>query len=93
LLYDVAMAEGATRKYWFKARRYGYGWEPASREGWAVLLGVLGAYLLAIAVATLVGSEAAVAVVAVAGGAIMAAVLIVISLKTGEKPRWRWGGK
>lgn len=25
------------KKLWFKAKRYGFGWTPASWEGWAVL--------------------------------------------------------
>ena len=30
------------KKLWFKAKNYGWGWYPASREGWLVT----GAYLL-----------------------------------------------
>ena len=27
--------------YWFKAKRYGFGWTPVTRQGWLVLLGYI----------------------------------------------------
>lgn len=30
------------KKYWFKARKYGIGWVPATKEGWLVVLTYLG---------------------------------------------------
>ncbi len=29
------------RKYWFKRKRYGYGWTPATKEGWFSLVGLI----------------------------------------------------
>ena len=29
-------------KFWFKRKKYGWGWRPASYEGWAVTLAVFG---------------------------------------------------
>jgi len=26
------------KEYWFKAKRYGYGWSPASWQGWLVMI-------------------------------------------------------
>jgi len=74
-------------KYWFKRKRYGYGWMPASKEGWAV---ILLAGVLAIVFATRLESDP------VPNGIyifLTAVVLIVINYAKGEKPRWQWGKK
>ena len=33
-------------KLWFRSRRYGWGWEPASIEGWLVLLAFIAAVVI-----------------------------------------------
>lgn len=82
------MAAARTPKYWFAAKRYGWGWGlPCAWQGWAVFIGylalVLGGMLL------LRGSD---------GGVVYGIYLVVISVAlvaicwiTGEPPRWRWG--
>lgn len=80
-----------SKKLWFKAKRYGWGWTPSSWEGWlviftAILFIVLDSlqldkvskqipYLLFLRIVTVIG------------------VLIFICYKKGEKPGWGWGGK
>lgn len=32
--------------YWFKRRRYGWGWTPVSREGWLVVAGFVAALVI-----------------------------------------------
>ncbi|MBP9750267.1 MAG: hypothetical protein KBC95_00280 [Candidatus Peribacteraceae bacterium] len=82
------------QKLWFRAKRYGYGWTPATWEGWLVTLAAIALYLLPSAVLTawypdnlpptaLIGFFAWMTVVSV--------VLIWIAAKTGEPARWRWG--
>lgn len=81
---------GAHRKYWFPAKRYGWGWSmPVTWQGWVVLLG----YLVLVLAGTLfidirVQLERYILYVAA-----LSAVLLIICWRTGEPPRWRWGGK
>ena len=82
------------RPLWFKAKRYGYGWYPATWQGWPVTLAAV-AIIVVNAVFvdrhshsvsdTLIGSAVPTIVVV--------ALLILTCILTGEKPRWRWGGK
>lgn len=84
-----------SQPYWFKRRRYGWGWIPVTWQGWLTV----GIWLLLViggATAILDVPEAQQAresaffllfiVVATAG-------LIRISYAKGPKPRWRWGKK
>jgi hypothetical protein len=81
---------------WFKARRYGWGWSPATGEGWFVTL----IYVIAV---TLIffdffraDGEFILQPTTIDSGHIFAfwaltSLLILITWRTGEKPRWRWG--
>jgi len=75
-------------RYWFKAKRYGWGWgPPVSWHGWVVLL----AYVLLLALGSVLLVPARhlgwhfVYVTALSG------VLIAICYAKGEPPKWRWG--
>jgi hypothetical protein len=78
-------------KLWFKAKRYGYGWYPASWQGWTVMLiyGILFACLVVAFEFNLYRPH----VVAwyLTGVGIITAALIIVAAKKGEKARWRWG--
>lgn len=78
---------------WFKTKKYGWGWTPASLEGWVVLIGALVLYLGAILIAALTASDPVVLVVTLVGSVLLTIVLVGVSMMTGEKPRWRWGGE
>lgn len=81
------------KKYWFTAKKYGWGWVPASREGWLVTLAYLFALLwLANKSKYLYGAEDIFRgfLLPVIG---LSLLLVLICYKTGEKPHWRWGGK
>ena len=75
-----------TQRYWFPAKRYGWGWGlPRTWEGWLVLA----AYLAVVAAASLLlrdGPEKLGALL------VATAALLWVSVKRGEPPRWRWGG-
>jgi len=75
------------KKYWFPAKRYGWGWGlPATWQGW-VILGTWTAFLVAGAAHLLPRHPFVFAVfVGVMGG-----LLTLICYVTGEPPRWRWG--
>jgi hypothetical protein len=85
-------------KYWFKRRRYGFGWTPTTWQGWLILV----VYIVAmVAVALMMGVTGSntyrhslqfvepflfVFVVATI-------ILIAILSAKSPSPKWRWGKK
>jgi uncharacterized membrane protein YhaH (DUF805 family) len=76
---------------WFKAKTFGWGWTPATWQGWLILL----VYIISIAVSAILflrpkptpsGWTCYISTIAIA-----TAILIAVCIKTGEKPTWRWG--
>jgi hypothetical protein len=82
------------KRLWFRAKDYGWGWTPATWEGWAVTAAWL-AFLILIVKDTGSYEEDGVAVllrvILPTWASIVA--LLLVCWKTGEKPEWRWGGK
>ena len=79
------------KKIWFKAKRYGYGWYPATWQGWTVI----GVYLavFAILAAVFETNVEKFWLPYLIFIFILTSLLVYISYKTGEKPSWRWGNK
>ena len=74
------------RRYWFRAKRYGWGWGlPATWEGWVVF----GGYLATIGLAVVLLEEEQVILVLVPASA----ALVAICAWKGEPARWRWGSR
>jgi hypothetical protein len=80
------------QQLWFKAKLYGWGWYPATWQGWVVTLSYV-ALLIGLAVLreknapqpnTFFDAYTFIMV-------ILTITLIAICYRTGEKPRWRWG--
>jgi hypothetical protein len=75
-------------RYWFRAKRYGWGWGmPSTWQGWIVLLAfitllLVGAHWLLPALGE---------VIYVGYALLLSALLLVICFVKGEPPRWRWG--
>jgi len=77
-------------KYWFPAKRYGWGWGPPTTwQGWLVLLG----YIAAVSLIGIFFSPDRHPLMFPIGVVFVTCVLIAICLKKGEPPAWRWGGK
>jgi len=78
---------------WFRAKRYGWGWTPATWQGWAVMAAYM-AVVLGWA-GYEVGTGRRQPISAVWPGLIvillLTAGLILICWIKGERPRWRWG--
>ncbi|MEM5446224.1 hypothetical protein [Paraburkholderia guartelaensis] len=77
-----------TGKYWFRAKRYGWGWGlPLTWQGWVVLV----AYVLSIALSAILfephGQPYAFAAFVILATLALSAVCWL----KGEPPRWRWG--
>ena len=83
-----------TKRLWFRAKRYGWGWEPATWQGWAVML-VWSALVVVgfVIVDSHAASTSAMLLIAIPNTIILSAMLVVVCYCTGETPRWRWGGK
>ncbi|MAF79774.1 hypothetical protein CL629_01710 [bacterium] len=78
----------AEKKLWFKARSFGWGWTPVSKEGWLVTI-IYMAALLFIGIREGNNPNAESQNILIPVG-LLTALLIIIALKTGEKPSWRW---
>ena len=74
------------RRYWFPAKRFGWGWGPPSTwQGWVVLT----AYTVILIAGFLRLRSDPVSFLAF--GTLITALLVVICYLTGEPPKWRWG--
>lgn len=76
---------------WFKRKLYGWGWTPATWQGWVVI----GVYVIAVVAFALTIDEKSEAREIMFTG-ILPIVLLTITLiricyKKGEAPRWQWG--
>ena len=89
------MGQALVDHLWFRAKTYGWGWTPASIEGWLVLV----AFLIGVGidVAFLIyrqqhdGDQRAAMISFLVWLAVLVAALIVVCFTTGERPRWHWG--
>ena len=80
------------KKYWFKAKRYGYGWYPATWQGWLILLVYIAIVALNFYRIDLVSHSASdVLINFISQTLILTIILIIVCAATGEKARWRWG--
>ena len=76
--------------YWFKRKIFGWGWTPATWEGWAILL-----IFIAIITANAFRLDDEFYIPEtvyyfVGETAVLVLVLIYICYKTGEPPKWMW---
>ena len=80
------------QKYWFKAKNYGWGWYPASWQGFMVMIIY---FLLLIPIFLQIDGQLSSSSKEMYSFMIpvllLTTILIVICYLTGEKPRWRWG--
>ncbi len=79
---------------WFERKTYGYGWVPASWQGWLAMVIYVALIVFAI-VRHDVSSHSAsdTLYTAVPEFALYTALLIILCIWKGEKPRWQWGKK
>lgn len=75
-------------KYWFPAKRYGWGWgPPRTWQGWLVLV----AFFILLAVGAVFFLPRQQPGTFIAYTMVLVALLIAICYLKGEPPRWRWG--
>jgi hypothetical protein len=81
-------------KLWFKAKRYGWGWYPATWEGWVILAMYLFSFISMTVFANRHSDSVSDFLMQFLPNAIiLLAFLIIICYTRGEKPGWRWGDK
>ena len=77
--------------YWFKAKLYGWGWVPATWQGWLAIA----LYIVIVAALALTVKEnsapSEVPVYFILSVVLLTTALLVLCYKTGEQPHWRWG--
>lgn len=79
-------------KLWFKQRTYGWGWEPASWQGWLIV----NSYVILTGIYPLFCFFNKIELNVIVFSSIIALLtfgLIIICFIKGEKPQWRWGNK
>jgi hypothetical protein len=75
-------------RYWFPAKRYGWGWgPPVTWQGWLVMAVFIG-LLVASAVAFPPNRAPGIFIICVVA---LSALLSLVCWLKGEPPRWRWG--
>lgn len=80
------------KKLWFVSKRYGWGWTPATWQGWTITLGYIALMLAtAFGLAPYIEENDIVLFPVVFFWVSLTCLLLWICYKTGEKPRWRWG--
>ncbi len=88
----IAYIKDNPERYWFKRKLYGWGWTPATTEGWLVTI----AFALLIAVNFLHINATAETTNDVIRPFVFQTILLLIALiaicyEKGERPRWQWG--
>ena len=80
--------DDTSRPYWFRAKRYGWGWTPATWQGWVFTLIWLAVTIPAVCWATFYNLLLAYAIIFV-----MIVLMLIVCYKKGPPPKWRWGSK
>ena len=80
------------KKLWFKNKTYGYGWTPASWEGWLSLF----VYIVLLTIIVLNADQNSHSGSDTIYGSLIPVVLLtglflLLCYKKGEKLKWRWG--
>ncbi|MEK6942670.1 MAG: hypothetical protein AABX00_01245 [Nanoarchaeota archaeon] len=85
-LMDADRAHSTKENLWFRAKTYGWGWYPCSREGWAII----GIYAILVILSTKILPNTQLFFLTII---LLVSSLLVIFYRKGEKPGWRWGNK
>lgn len=77
-------------KYWFPAKRYGWGWgPPVAWQGWVAL----GVYSLLLVLGGMLFLRAKGPALYTLYVGLVSLALLAVCYRKGEPPRWRWGGR
>lgn len=79
------------QNYWFKRKLFGWGWTPATWQGWLVTV-IYVSIVLVIALTvdeSITAREMIMPAILLIG--LLTLIFIYIAYKKGEKPKWQWG--
>ncbi|HVZ67329.1 MAG TPA: hypothetical protein VG917_03635 [Patescibacteria group bacterium] len=80
-----------SKRYWFRDKQYGWGWYPATWEGWlAIAIYVIYLSWRVIQLSQQPGASSSFVFIYVFEIIPPTIVLLAICYLKGEKPRWRW---
>ncbi len=89
---NIAYLKDNPQGYWFKRKLYGWGWTPATWQGWLVLFGFIVLMVLNFLRLDIPSHSASDTLINfIPETAVMVLLLIGICWKKGEKPKWQWG--
>lgn len=87
----VQKEQQVTPPLWFKRKRYGWGWTPATWQGRVITL----VYLFLVAGFSLTVNDSSssqkILFMFVVPVVLLTSIFIGIAYKKGERPRWQWG--
>ena len=78
-------------KKWFKARSYGYGWEPVTWQGWLVVILFVGGLLWNAYTFLQTTQGSADVKMLIIRFLVLLVLMVLIGHLMGEKPKWNWG--
>lgn len=79
-------------RYWFKRKVWGWGWTPATWEGWVTLVAVIALIIWnGMHIDSTSHSVSDTVRPFVIQTAVLVTILIAICYWKGEKPKWQWG--
>jgi hypothetical protein len=82
------------KRLWFRTKRYRWGWQPATWEGWLILIVFVVLVVLNFFRIDATSHSASDTLRPFFIETLITVfVLLGICFITGEKPRWRWGGE
>jgi len=90
---QIVNAVAEERVYWFRAKTYGWGWVPATWQGWGVTLVYLVLVTYAVVTLRFPPDTSVFLALRVILARILAPTLVLLFIcwKKGEPPRFRWG--
>jgi hypothetical protein len=83
----IAYLKDNPQGLWFKRKLYGWGWTPATWQGWVVMAIGLAIVFAGVYVGELDDAPGAAGL----GGVLGIGFIIFFCIRKGEKPRWQWG--
>ncbi len=83
--------EAYRQQRWFINKRYGYGWTPATWQGWLILITFVVATLKNALFLTINPDSTSGVAIFLVIELLLTTLFYWACLKTGDKPQWRWG--
>ena len=83
------------KKIWFKRKTYGWGWQPATWQGWIVTMSFLAFVIVhGFMIEQYIERLASLGIFLWSLGLLCLVIaLIIVCYMYGESPRWQWGKK